>query len=941
MTYKLIGQRNLRKYTEAKTSPTYAAAIEAQAIVDSLCGVPWKKVAAKDATMTYHTEETVDEVDGQKINGLDMNVRIRDQFDAALFCAGHSGGQHRAYANAAVYHYVLPDGTLPKLTKLAASVTSDPYNSAGARIAILTNATGEIPTNCNECRTGDAHADGVAPRTVAANGNWFPTMADCVFSATPGEGEVALPSGGLQLQKHLFVFVLMESYSTVRGNWLEGCSFIRNLVEIETNAAVPGWTDGQVVDLSNGGASFEMRVCKDGALPDYASQATGVKSLSVFADGTRFVPHEADIPSVDKGVYGRVSGVLSKIKGIDDGEVTCICPFSVAATSGTTRGCKMYVAIGGTFAGGSFTEIDGLYLYSVETDTLVEGVSLGDAVPGWMKNAAQKHGGFTVVISGSTTNPPNGDASKDNFFSCVFKDGFGIRAGAGDAGIAPLFWFGLSSFSDDLSFVASDGSWLIYPLSEPGLGMILNQGDAIVSASPFQSYSEGSSIMSSTGGTSWRTSCVLLVRNDAGYRIVFVYFDFKRSASTKQIYIGMTPVDLSDCGISGNVEAVGVLGCESFPESSDTYRSYAAAIVVSGDLGVNGVASNYAQLKFSCVINGGTGTQSGYEQFHSASVPDWASDLVPDVVGGLRASNAFPGGYVMQEMPLIGNALVYGGFSTLGGNRCAGAAVIDVANGEIVSADESFAGLAPRVALAFGDSVYAVTDGRGGFVAEWFDEHSEAVTDEQSVVGLRSLCLDFSRGKSIPVPASLTGRERVGAGFNVRKVSARYAIGVDARGDFVFGEAEVWRLTSSALALSFPLPTDFVARSVRMSWPAISATSGAVFSVWIREGAVDDFPDVSDVRLYDSKGQSVVGGWRLLGIVDASTTDRQAVFDLGEIRGRSATILLTAYVSPDLLNPSASTAFPIGAATSMDADMIGKTVSGLDSGWKPDITLID
>ena len=31
-SYKLIGQRNLRKYTEAKTSPVYAAAVEAQTI---------------------------------------------------------------------------------------------------------------------------------------------------------------------------------------------------------------------------------------------------------------------------------------------------------------------------------------------------------------------------------------------------------------------------------------------------------------------------------------------------------------------------------------------------------------------------------------------------------------------------------------------------------------------------------------------------------------------------------------------------------------------------------------------------------------------------------------------------------------------------------------------------------------------------------------------
>lgn len=256
MNYKLIGQRNLRKYTAPNLSPTYAAAVDAQIIVDSLCGVPWQKVAVKDATMTYHTDEEVGEVDGVKVGGLEMNVRIRDQFDAAMFCADHAGGQHRAFANAAVYHYVMPDGALPKLTRLVAKVTSDPYNAAGARIAILTNATGVIPTNCNDCRTGDAHADGVAPRTVGANGNWFPTMADCVFSATPAAGEVALPSGGLQLQKHLFVFVLMESYSTVRGNWLEGCSFIRNLISIETDAAIPGWTEGATYDFDDGEHGF-------------------------------------------------------------------------------------------------------------------------------------------------------------------------------------------------------------------------------------------------------------------------------------------------------------------------------------------------------------------------------------------------------------------------------------------------------------------------------------------------------------------------------------------------------------------------------------------------------------------------------------------------------------------------------------------------------------
>lgn len=291
-TYKLIGQRNLRKYTAARTSPNYAATADARLVVESLCDVTWEAVRARDATMAYHTEENVG-TEENPVSGLDMNVRIRDELDAALFCADHSGGQHRAYANAAVYHYVLPDGALPKLTKLTASVTSDPYNAAGARIAILTNANGEIPKNCNDCRTGDAHADGVAPRTVAANGNWFPTMADCVFSATPGEGETALPSGGLQLQKHLFVFVLMESYSTVRGNWLEGCSFIRNRIEVELDAPVDGWSEDEVQDLSGPAEASAFPVLSGGILPGTPpGSMTGQVTAAVRTDASLLV--EAD-----------------------------------------------------------------------------------------------------------------------------------------------------------------------------------------------------------------------------------------------------------------------------------------------------------------------------------------------------------------------------------------------------------------------------------------------------------------------------------------------------------------------------------------------------------------------------------------------------------------------------------------------------------------------
>lgn len=288
-TYKLIGARYLRKYTENGTSPVYAAAVQAQRIVNTLCDVPWERVSQQDAEMTYHTN---DEIDAEsKITGFEMNVIARDKFDAALFCAGHVGGQHRAYANAACYRYALPDDAVgASLTSLVARVTSDPYNSQGARIHVMTNSTGEIPTNCHTCRGENSSgqviengttASGAAPRTevistTSGDTYWYPTTSTVTLE----------PENGLTLQKYLFVFVLMESYSTVRGNWLEGCSFIENKISITTSSAVTGWEDGATIDLSTSAADTVVFPVVSGGVLPYTTNGspTGERHVVVRAD---------------------------------------------------------------------------------------------------------------------------------------------------------------------------------------------------------------------------------------------------------------------------------------------------------------------------------------------------------------------------------------------------------------------------------------------------------------------------------------------------------------------------------------------------------------------------------------------------------------------------------------------------------------------------------
>ena len=232
-TYNLIGQRYLRLYTAPEPTQAYNASIDAQTVADSLCNVKWTRAISSEATSTTHANDQ-----------LDSNVSNRDRFDAALFCALHMNGMHTAYANAAVYRYRFPDGVLPRLTRLSAKVSSDPYNALGARIVLYTNATGEIPMDCATCRgevTGGIKLAGVAPRVtrkVDGKDYWYPNTTNVVFTQS------------VQLQQYLFVFVLMENYASSRGNWLEGCSWMDNLVSVATDAPIPGWADGQTVDLS-------------------------------------------------------------------------------------------------------------------------------------------------------------------------------------------------------------------------------------------------------------------------------------------------------------------------------------------------------------------------------------------------------------------------------------------------------------------------------------------------------------------------------------------------------------------------------------------------------------------------------------------------------------------------------------------------------------------
>lgn len=294
-TYKIKGTRYLRKYTATLKSPVYAASVDAKKAAESMCDLVWERSPEADAQMSYHTEDK----DEDGVSGLDKNVLIRDRLDAALFCAEHVGGTHRAYANAACYVFKLPElaagQSYPRLESCSVQVVSDPYNSAGTRIALHTNATGEIPVACAEVRTGAVYASGVAKRTertIDGAVYWYPTFEKCELR----------PEGGMALERYIMVVVALEDYSVVRGNWLEGSSYIDPVIEIVVDGEITGWGDGSDDAVSDAGAAHEFNVARGGEYQSAVGAVSGVYGVEVLQNG--------DVLSGMPCQFGEVAGDL-------------------------------------------------------------------------------------------------------------------------------------------------------------------------------------------------------------------------------------------------------------------------------------------------------------------------------------------------------------------------------------------------------------------------------------------------------------------------------------------------------------------------------------------------------------------------------------------------------------------------------------------------------
>ena len=848
-TYKLKGTRYLRKYTAEHASPVYAAAIDAQKIVDSLCDVPWQVSDVAEACMTYHTNDKIAET-GK--SGYDSNVELRERFDAALWCAQHEAGQHRAYANAACYVMRLPYmASYPSLTSLKVRVTSDPYNSQGARIAVHTNSTGAIPTNCTTARTGDAYAEGVAKRTtqtVDGTDYWYPTVEDCTIE----------PDGGLQLQRYILVVVALESYSTVRGNWLEGCSYIDPVIEIETDGEITGWdVDGE--------RSFN--VARGGVYQSVSGAVSGMYCVEVLRNGD----------DLDE-------------KSFTSQTVPAALSSNMALIAGTSTNLRSGYDANVCFSVNFFNQYTSMNLWRQEVLIWADSTF-------WNYNY---YGGIASQVLRTIAKDGTNATNVINMRSMTSED---VAAGVAFAWVEGKI---------------NSASRRVHAITRNGVEIV----DQVVP--------QTSGYWSDDGGTSSNPA----VHTRTTGRPIPVCI-----VGSKPIYLSNNAI--SGDGLSSTISVVGTITAirsrQHLTSGSNTVTS--DTLVISGNLtNVGGVVCKNCAI---VTISGGSAT---------ISRPSWDESITPDVYDGFCVSPVHPiltsdAGATTDD----GGYVVTGVFTKLGTTSAQGCALLS-SSGTITpkympgtSAD--LHSVDYMLAISGGRYFYR---GRQASQAKIYPsslvQGLSNITDEQSCIGLRALYAKLYTGGIKMLTVTAAGSKRYGAGFVVGAASK--TVHTVSGSAISSAQVAIYRMSLAATAVPFSVPITFQVKRVKIDWSGWSGTAtGGKFSVWMKRGEYSlELPDstLKKADMYIGNGNGV-DGWEYLGSIDATLagSDRTWTFNLSTpLTSRVATIMLTAFVDMDSVNPNSETTMPQGVATGFSVDPVSGETANADTLWAPDITLL-
>ena len=147
-----------------------------------------------------------------------------------------------------------------------------------------------------------------------------------------------------------------------------------------------------------------------------------------------------------------------------------------------------------------------------------------------------------------------------------------------------------------------------------------------------------------------------------------------------------------------------------------------------------------------------------------------------------------------------------------------------------------------------------------------------------------------------------------------------------------------WQIAASALVVPFSCPS-WYANEITFDWTNWTGarTTGTKFHVWIMRDKYTVAP--SSIISYDIWGNGTAKGVEYVGDIDPTGSSTSATLTLSRpLTCGYATLIVTAFIDVDNVNPSSSPALPIGAST-IEVNMADASVENPETAFIPDISL--
>lgn len=219
------------------------------------------------------------------------------------------------------------------------------------------------------------------------------------------------------------------------------------------------------------------------------------------------------------------------------------------------------------------------------------------------------------------------------------------------------------------------------------------------------------------------------------------------------------------------------------------------------------------------------------------------------------------------------------------------------------------------------------TTGYGGFFPATIASEDTNIPFQDGAAGLRAL---YGRFRAYGLTAVPNITDQIGAAFCVSwKECQLKSSGV---------RIGSWQIAASALVVPFACP-DWDASKIEFDWTSWEGmkTQGVKFHVWLMRDAYNLSPEA--IRTSALWGSGASQGAEYVGEIDPNQNGTTATLPLSRpLSGGYATLILTAYIPMDEVNPSQSPTFPQGAST-LEVNMADASIVNGDTAFLPDITL--